>query len=180
MRQVSSKTHATNHRTSSRATSGVAPPPSMVAQDLYSPSIASVASSTSSINRKPAPPVPKKPALLSRPSDQSISTGLHPTNSLNATLSRATSSSKPQSIAEANTIHPPPPRQTTGMSTRGATVTGPLRQVNGRQQRNIHEEDGPPLPQRGVGRPVRKAVDLMDEDDGGAQSIPALQPQRKS
>lgn len=180
MRQVSNKTHATNHRMSSRASSGFAPPPSIVAQDSNSPSAASVASSTSSIIRKPAPPVPKKPALLSRPSEQSISTGRHPTNSVNAALSPANTSSKPRLVAEANPIYPPPPRRTSGMSTKGTNVTVPLRQTNGSHQRSTHEEEGPRLPRREQGRPVQKAIDLMDEDDGGARSIPALQPQRRT
>ena len=178
MRQVSNQTQATNDRIHSRASSGVVSPPSRVAQHSNSPSVASVTSSTSSIIRKPAPPVPKKPALLSRPSDRSTGTERHPTNSLNAALSPAIASSRPQSLAEANPIYPPPPRRTTGMSTKGTNVTVPLRQANGNQQRNTNEE-GPPLPRREKNKPTRKAVDLMDEDDGGAQSIPALQPQRK-
>lgn len=129
----------------------------------HSPSTSSVASSGSStISRKTAPPIPKKPALLSSPSKEQSPTArsLPKTNS-----SRATT--KPSV---------PPPRQASGLSTDGRNTIMPTRQIISSSPQAPTEHDGPALPPRRAVGSEKSSVKLMDEDGAAVVGIPSLQP----
>lgn len=131
---------------------------------------ASVQSSSSSIARKPAPPVPKKPTLLSRPSEGRPSQEARTTEDLDRLLLKArTSAEVKESNFAAQAPYPPPPRRTAKAHTGLLQLDKNL----GRQDSN----GGPPLPTRPKAN-SQTSSGLMDEDDSGASAIPALQPQR--
>ena len=151
-----------------------APPSSK--SNTQSPSTASVTSSTSSITRKPAPPVPNKPALLSTPNRRASQTSRDtvPEQTQNQPLS-PTGRQKPPPVAGATTRFspPPPPRRATGPV---ADTQIPLRGV----REAVTRSDGPSLPprRRRNGEPTNNG--LMDEDaGGGGLDIPSLRPQRR-
>ena len=119
----------------------------------------SVVSMSSNVTRKAAPPIPKKPALLSnrqhsqesKVNEQGKSTSESPLGGQNAFDNSA------------ETSFPPPPPQ------------------NRQQQvyaRRTTEPDGPPLPPRNTGAVVPVSHGLMDDDNESASGIPSLQPMR--
>lgn len=112
----------------------------------------STTSAASAVSRKPAPPVPKKPTVLSSPNDQNLGEAAQApdSRSQDVTRFRRPMASRPL----------PNPSASLPMPRRSPDI------------------DGPPLPPRGIaGRAGPNA--LMDDDISGASTIPSLQPQRR-
>lgn len=126
-----------------------------------SSSQSSVMSMSSNVARKAAPPIPKKPALLSdrqhsqesRENEDGKSTSPGPLSGGQTTFGDGAKTSFS------------PPRQWT------------KHQDIFRQQAT--ESDGPPLPPRSSGAIVAAPNGLMDDDNEGASAIPSLQPMRR-
>ena len=119
-------------------------------------------SQSPNLARKTAPPIPKKPALLSNPhnsqeskiGDQGESASTHLTGGKNDVNEEAKRSSPPA---------PPPGRN---------------RQQKRDGQRTI-VSDGPPPSPRNVGAIFSVSNALMDDEIEGADTIPSLQPVRR-
>ena len=157
--------------------SGLASKTSQGAYNPPSPSSSSVASTTSStISRKPAPPVPKKPVLLSRPSDAQRPTTDTVPAPLATLSSMATSNPKPQSPGESAKLVPSPPYRTGSLSTGVSYPQVPPQQDSRRDPQASIVDDGPPLPPRGASSKKGSSVGLLDADDGRVVGIPSLQP----
>lgn len=159
-------------------------PPSEIQTGSFSPS------KTSDIPRKPAPPVPKKPALLS-----TLSTGL------DIAQVGARRGSKPSSTDNHNSgsqrsvrksdiaIPPPPPRPRQNdfgtVVPKPSSVRDTMKTLPNTRQPNEWERPpsaplDPMIPssRRTEGDSSRR--DLLDEDNFGAKAIPSLQPSRPS
>jgi len=114
----------------------------------------STKSTTSSVMRKPAPPIPKKPALLTRSSDSGTS------QQSKASAGERTSMSGPPRAGQwtpsggPNVSFPPPPQRTTGAVAIGVSERRQRPRIVSPTQR-LSEFDGPPLPRRrtGAGEP---------------------------
>lgn len=144
-------------------------------------------STASSVRRKPAPPVPKKPPLLSAssagPDDRSvISPKDTNTNALNG--HRAEDQTTRTRV---DTFFPPPPRRR-GTATMTPEAELPrntvrtassARQISEQRRRPSSAYGSTILPASRSGRDSNTGQrNLLDEDDGGAKTIPSLQPQR--
>ena len=150
-------------------------------------SFASSASSSKGASRKPAPPIPKKPELLTRNSSQQSGLGSQRKDDPRLSSARMTSpTNTPRRELVSPSLSglgfPPPPRRNVHRSQafppNRHTPTLPPPRVSRRLSPNLADESRPPLPPR---RPSEIAVNpggIMDENDGGAQSIPSLQPRR--
>ena len=131
----------------------------------------SQASTVPASSRKPVPPVPKKPLLLSETSGRRASQ-----NSSNSATDRTAPATRSTVLQRAPSNDPrarvrPPPQRTTQI---------PLRPSPQSQQVSA-AADGPPLPPRRMNTAAQSADGLMDDDIvGGASSIPSLQPTRRS
>lgn len=144
-------------------------------QESKAPKRESVASSTTDVTRKPAPPVPKKPMLLSKsssPKDSNNSVEVNPAPARRSTLA---------SHENATVLLPPPrrnrviePASQTSQQSSGShpTVIGQY------QQGSLGDGDPPPLPRRAIGD-LTNSTGLLDEDDDGARAIPSLEPLRR-
>lgn len=119
-----------------------------------SSSQSSVGLMSSSVARKPAPPIPKKPALLS---NRQLSQGSRKNEKGRFVSSRSPSGDQ----------------TTIGDGVKATSQPSPL---YGRQ---AAESDGPLLPPRSTGAIVSVPSALMDDDNEGASSIPSLQPMRR-
>ena len=129
----------------------------------------SAVSASSAVSRKPAPPVPRKPVLLSRPSDQKAGHGKN-TNEEEQDTVKSSMSIAIQSSSTTDPTVPPLPRRMPGQRPS-------LRDQESPQSPSL-EADGPPLPpRRTVGS--QSIMGLMDDDIKGASGIPSLQPQRQ-
>lgn len=134
----------------------------------------SQASTMSTSSRKPVPPVPKKPALLTKSSGRQVS---------QETGTKRTVSTLPPPIQRIPSdgpkgAFPPPPRRTS----EAAPIPSP------RQQPPLvssfrplpTDPDGPPLPPRRTSVGDKSCTnDFMDDDNDGASAIPSLQPTRR-
>lgn len=116
----------------------------------------------SAISRKPAPPIPKKPTVLSSATDQSMGNTAKSTSRRNQDDARSQQHTDAQPKPDISATLPTPPAQS----------------VRESMPRSPPDIDGPPLPpRRAVSRPSPNG--LMDDDDAeGASTIPSLQPQR--
>ena len=146
-------------------------------QKSRTPSLASAASSASTVTRKPAPPVPKKPMLLSKPNSREASISSIDGSSVLAR--RSTLASREKTV-----ILPPPPRRNTGtISMPESNKKFPASQPTGNRHQQkgspSDENDGPRLPPRRATGDLSGSNGLMDEDDDGARAIPSLQPLRR-
>ena len=111
----------------------------------------SIKSAASAVSRKPPPPIPRKPTILSRPVEQSFD------NAAQASGDRSPHATRLKD-----------PMNTRSSADRVASPTMPQRSQG---------TDGPPLPPRKMaGRPA--PIELMDDDIESASNIPSLQPQR--
>lgn len=149
-------------------------------------SLASSVSSSTSVKRKSAPPVPKKPELLGRKSQPKERGGqvrddLCPSD---ARISSPILTPQPRLVSpSASTLSSPPSfRQSVDpsqaiLSNRYAPTLPPPRR-SGVPPPNLVDEGGPPLPPRRPSRLVVTHGDIMDESVDGALSIPSLQPRR--
>lgn len=149
-------------------------------------SLASSGSSSTGVLRKPCPPVPKKPAILSSPG---LERGMQRSG-----LTQMEPGQRPQSsLSETRSIDseflpPPPPRRNTGTIRQQPMqqIRKPIASNGGGQGHNssridrsqldgvIGRPDAPPRPVLNT-NPVKA---LLDEDDGHAGSIPSLLPLR--
>lgn len=128
--------------------------------DSRSSSQSSVVSTSSNRARKPAPPIPKKPALLSnRHHSQESRDNAQGTSK----SSRPPLGGKPTYRDVAETSFPPPQQRIKQQDIYGQRPT---------------ESDGPPLPPRNTGASISVSNGLMDDDNEGASAIPSLQPMR--
>jgi len=138
--------------------------------------VASTASSTSGVTQKAAPPVPKKPVLLSKLSGRrDLQSGIE--------VSRALAHRSTLVSHEKTIILPPPPRLNTGItptsqSSPRSPAPQPIDSVR-QQQGMLNNDDRRPLPPRSAAGDLSSSKDLMDEDDDGARTIPSLQPLRR-
>jgi len=138
----------------------------------------STKSTTSSMARKPAPPIPKKPALLTRPSDLGISLDVKANAGERSSISRPPPAARNISTNGVDPEYPLPPQRMTGAVPTGASgVQQPPRMASSMQQPS--ESDGRLLPPRRTGTGVSSPKGLMDEDNEGASAIPSLQPTRR-
>ena len=124
-------------------------------------------SDSSAVLRKIAPPVPRKPSLLSRAGDQDP--GKHDHSIYSSGQKNADSTTTFPSLTS-NAETTPLPRRIPG--------TRSFVHDRGTLQSRPPEENGPQLPPR---KPAdsQSSMGLMDEDVKGASSIPSLQPQRQ-
>ena len=118
----------------------------------------SATSMPSNMAPKAAPPIPKKPALLSNRQHSHENR----TSEGNITLSRPPLGGRIAFDDGAKTEFPPPPHR--------------IRQpkIYGQQ-----ESDGPPLPPRSSSGTIPFRNELMDNDNEEASAIPSLQPTRR-
>lgn len=139
-------------------------------------SVASSASSTLGVARKPAPPVPQKPLLLSKSSGRRDSHSVIEASTAPARQTTLVSHQKTM-------ILPPSPRRNTGItptSQSSPQSPAPRPRDNGRQQQSmLGNVDGLSLPPRSAAGGLSSSKGLMDEDDDGARAIPSLQPLRR-
>ena len=126
-------------------------------------------SGISTFSRKPAPPVPKKPALLSKTSDQNPDQGDRNTDRGGTGTARSPLPNATRSLPTLDATAPPLPRRTPGRS--------PVAREQEVFPQRSPEADGPPLPPRRPEGP-QNSMGLMDDDIEGASAIPSLQPQR--
>lgn len=137
----------------------------------------STTSSTTNIARKPAPPIPKKPEVLSQLSDHRIgpdNEAMSCSNSkltqsiqgLHGVASNKLSTPNPQMIGKGKAF--PYPGQDTRSEKLEPASMGP--QTNQVKHREPHRRDH---------TGTRGLAALMDTDNEGATLIPALKPQRK-
>ena len=133
----------------------------------------SQASTKSTSSRKPVPPVPKKPALLTKSSGRQVSqeTGIKRTVSTLPPPIQRIPSDGPKGA------FPPPPRRTSG----AAPIPSPRQQPLASSFRPPPTDpDGPPLPPRRTSVGTKSpTTDLMDGDNDGASAIPSLLPTRR-
>ena len=141
------------------------------------PSQTSTMSTASNMARKPVPPVPKKPALLTKPSDRRISQESRQTGA-----ERTVSTTRPPATQRVPSdgpkgAFPSSPQRTTGGMPRPAPRQQPPPVLSPRPKPT--RADGPPLPLRRTSASLPKTNDLMDDDNEGASAIPSLQPTRR-
>ena len=129
--------------------------------NLRSSSPSSVVSMSSNAAGQAAPPIPKKPALLS---NRKHSQGSRSNEGGKSTSSGPPSGGQITLGDGARTGFPPPPQRTEQQKTYGQQAT---------------ESNGPPLPPRRGGAIVSAPNGLMDDDDYGTSAIPSLQPMRR-
>lgn len=141
---------------------------------LASPTLPSPrrSSTASSVRRKPAPPVPKKPPLLSK-------SGTVPSNGpMNATEHTPTEDSR-NGDHDSASFPAPSPRKGSGTTTSQAELS-PFTGEN--KERRLPPTSFPsralPTPRGGGDRGGSGRENLLDQDDEGAQTIPSLQPLR--
>lgn len=149
-------------------------------------SFASSGSSSTSVIRKPAPPVPKKPEVLGQRWQANGLAGLGKGDvcARNTHITSATHTPQPWSVSPSalRSSSPPLSHRTANpsqafTSNRQTPTLPPPRRSRG-PLRNLADEGGPPLPPR---QPSQLAVNrggIMDESVDDAQSIPSLQPRR--
>lgn len=120
----------------------------------------SVGLTSSSVARKPAPPIPKKPALLSnRQTSQEIRK-----NEQGRFISSRSPSGDQTMFNDGVEATSMPPS---------------LRKQQEVYRRQAAVSDGPLLPPRSTGAVVSSPNALMDDDNEGASTIPSLQPMRR-
>lgn len=140
---------------------------------LPSPRRSSTASTAAGVKRKPAPPVPKKPPLLSRsgtgPSDRLI---------------HATEPSPAEDDfrnGDGNNASSPSPSSWKGLGTRTSPARfSPFTEEGNKVPRAPPSSSQPrnlPTPGGGEARGSGRG-NLLDQDDEGAKTIPSLQPLR--
>lgn len=115
---------------------------------------------SSSLARKPAPPIPKKPQVLVKHSE-----GRSEVDSKSAIPSRS-------SIGRTKA-------QLYSSGQQKFNVI-PTQKRPDHSQETPSETDGPPLPPRRAERGGRSSGGLLDEDNGEARFIPSLEPARKA
>lgn len=143
-------------------------------QQSRAASQASTRSTESSIARKPPPPIPKKPTLLTRPSNSGSISQNKATTAEKISMSRS-----PPTINNASPRLSVSPRQMTGPVSTGAYSVQQRPGIASPAQ-GPGQVDGPPLPPRRTGTGVASPNGLMDEDNEGASAIPSLQPSRRN
>ncbi|KAL9103011.1 MAG: hypothetical protein Q9163_001901 [Psora crenata] len=134
---------------------------------------AAKSSSRLEIPRKPAPPVPKKPHLLSSPGNSDVSLIVTP-GAVSTNSAKILDSKAPVAV---------PP---THVRTNAEERVPPLAQRRGKPPGvgaqfavGASEEARPPLPPRTNTNPQALSA-LMDDDEKSASAIPCLQPQSRS
>ncbi|KAL8895651.1 MAG: hypothetical protein Q9207_008078 [Kuettlingeria erythrocarpa] len=146
------------------------------------PTSSSSSLTASDLRRKPAPPVPKKPALLSTlsagtdsPRRNSTVDSSIPSSAIPATDSRPNVAAIPQSPSRR--IGPGTTTPSAELDLRSSTLSAKPTSVSQRQKTPSAEQSAgiPPGKGRGGGHGRRN---LLDDDDEGARLIPALQPSR--
>lgn len=135
------------------------------------------------VKRKPAPPVPKKPPVLSR----HIAGPGSPDGRTAVVVPNSRGDEGPKSNQSVTTVFPPPPRQTdsgrkvpeTGTASHPAKVSPNTRRVSDQQGRPLPSALNPPAvsSSRREGSGI-SPQNILDEDDEGASVIPSLQPSR--
>lgn len=151
-------------------------------------SFASSSSSSTSVIRKPAPPVPKKSKVLGqrRQPNELAALGKGDVCARNTHITSATHTPQPWSVSSSasRSSSPPLSHRTANpgqafTSNRQTPTLPPPRRSRGPLINLVDvDEGGPPLPPR---RPSQLAVNrggIMDESVDDAQSIPSLQPRR--
>lgn len=121
----------------------------------------------SSVARKPAPPIPKKPTLLTKSSDRQASNESKILGKDEAKSSRLPAGQERAATRDSRVDLPP---RTTGAEAMAS-------------QSDEHHQQSPSnvaLPPRRSRAAARNPSGLMDEDDEGASSIPSLQPIRRT
>ncbi|KAL8759779.1 MAG: hypothetical protein Q9199_000503 [Rusavskia elegans] len=140
---------------------------------LASPTLPSPrrSSTASTVRRKPAPPVPKKPPVLSK-------SGTVPSNGpTNATEHTPTEDSW-NGDHDSASFPAPSPRKGSGTSTSQAGLSPFTGENKGRRPPpTSFQSRALPTPRGGGGRGSGRG-NLLDQDDEGAQTIPSLQPLR--
>lgn len=136
-------------------------------------------SADSSIARKPAPPIPKKPALLTRPSDSGVSLQNKAAAVEKTAMSRSPPAGPKSPSNNPNPRSPPPQRRMTGSMAIGAYGIQQRPSIPSSTQQS-GKFDGPPLPPRRDDTGMVSPNGLMDEDNEGASAIPSLQPTRRN
>lgn len=126
-------------------------------QNSSDSSQSSVISMSPDVARKVAPPIPKKPALLS---NRHHSQECRNNEQGKPKSSKPLLGGQPTFGNDMKTTLPPPKQQ----------------EIYGRQ---ATEPDGPPLPPRSTGALLSAPSGLMDDDSEGASAIPSLQPMRR-
>lgn len=129
--------------------------PANVPRSRTSSQASTTSMASSSVVRKPAPPIPRKPPLLTKFSGRQgsfESKGVREERAIPPSMAPRIQSNIPHVEVKLSTSAQQPPS----------------------------EFDGPPLPPRRIGAGARSPSELMDEDDEGASSIPSLQPTRRA
>ena len=114
---------------------------------------------SSSVARKPAPPVPKKPQVLVKHSEGRLD------------------EDNRSAIPPRPTIRRPQAQLSSNGQQRVSAL--PTQNLPVHSKGMPSETDGPPLPPRRTERGGRSSGGLLDEDNGEAKSIPSLEPARK-
>lgn len=149
-------------------------------------SFASSPAPSTSVIRKPAPPVPKKPEVLGqrRQPNDNAGLGQGDVGARNTHITSATHTPQPWLVSpSASSLNAPPLCHRTAnpgqafMSNRQTPTLPPPRRSRG-QLANLVDEGGPPLPPRRLSQLAVNRDGIMDESVDGAQSIPSLQPRR--
>lgn len=162
----SNNTRSLVHQTESRKSSQALMPPA-----------------PSNVSRKPAPPIPKKPALLNRSSGLQDDPGGDDAKQDRRTFPRPRPGSRTQMIDVRDSFILKQ-QSSFGLSRESSSVHRDDTVSTSRHQQAIHKQEptestGPPLPPRPTNATSTDIDGLMDNDDGGASTILALQPMRR-
>ena len=143
-----------------------------------SPVIASTTGSSSGGPRKTAPPVPRKPASLTGPSEQTLkSSSTFKQHRIPPSSAVDYEGTNPSKLSPSS--RPTADNHMTQLSSQ-KLPTEYLARDSGKNQPDFSQTNGAQvLPQRLTGQ-TSVSKGLLDEDDDGAQAIPSLQPLRRS
>ncbi|KAL9639883.1 MAG: hypothetical protein Q9164_000631 [Protoblastenia rupestris] len=137
---------------------------------------------TPSMTRKFAPPVPKKPSLLSDSNQKRSGHDLETDDNSSRLTSGLGSLINPERHDSDLPTTCPPPLQRTHRdgsipsSVQRGEITPQVIRITSVEAIG---DEGPPLPPRSTGISSQATLELMDDDYEGAQAIPTLQPQRR-
>lgn len=156
-------------------------PTSEHAESGITASLASSVSSPSRVLLGKAPPIHQKPAVLTHPHEQNMtsSTVLRPDLILPASPELHRGGETPLFFPSPR---PPTNSQKTLQSSQALQTrqTRPSARHKSKNQPHLHQCDDPLLPARGFTVQPRSSRGLLDEDDNGASAIPSLEPLRQS
>ena len=141
--------------------------------------------SVSSLSRKQAPPIPKKPSLLSPPVRRQASSSSQTVDTVDQ-IQSPPPGWKTSATIPPGANYPPPPRRTTpltqpSLSSRQTPSSDSVQKDHDNIPSSMHLNGRKLLPPEGrSGSANEGSYGLLDDDDNGVQGIPSLQPFRRS